>query len=175
MVKLPKPQNSDDTKKPDLDEGEQGVGAQTNAPPTRSRGGQFLKGVSGNRKGKPPGARNRITTKYHEMMLEAGEAVMRKVIEDAIAGAPTALKLVVPRICPIEYEPPMEIDLPSLETAGDCKQAHNTVIQGYLEGKITRSQAAMLVELIEKLWRRIDVAELEERLERLELAQGFRP
>jgi Family of unknown function (DUF5681) len=60
----------------------------------------FVKGQSGNPAGRPRGARNRKTRIVEAMLDAEDKGLVRQVIEQALAGDPTALRLCMERLAP---------------------------------------------------------------------------
>jgi Family of unknown function (DUF5681) len=70
------------------------------SPPGPERGRPFVKGRSGNPRGRPVGSRNRKTLAAAVLLAGEAEALTRKAVELALAGDPTALRLCIERILP---------------------------------------------------------------------------
>src|SRR5438045_1212094 len=114
--------------------------------PQRDGGGRYIKGVSGNPKGKPAGILN-AATRAAAMLLDASTPVLvSKAIELALNGKTAALKLCLDRIIapqrdqPIICEPPPEGEGPG--PAG----AIALIAAAAAEGTINPSQAATLCQ-----------------------------
>jgi hypothetical protein len=68
---------------------------------SRKQGGhRFQKGISGNPKGRPKGARNKTTT--------MAEALVQKVVSMALKGNTTAMRLCLERLIPPKREPTVQ-------------------------------------------------------------------
>jgi Family of unknown function (DUF5681) len=77
---------------PDLDlikQAEQGL---------RDRRGQFSRGHSGNPAGRPKACRDHANRAVQALLAEAGEALVQKAVELALAGDPAALRLCLERL-----------------------------------------------------------------------------
>ena len=59
----------------------------------KQRGRPFQRGQSGNPNGKPKGVRNRATLAAEALLDGEAEALTRKVVEMALAGDSTAMRL----------------------------------------------------------------------------------
>jgi len=70
------------------------------SPPEPVRGRPFVKGQSGNPRGRPVGRRNNKTLAAAVLLEGESEALTRKAVELALAGDPTALRLCIERILP---------------------------------------------------------------------------
>ena len=66
--------------------------------PTRGR--PFPKGESGNPAGRPKGARNRTTLLAEALLEDDAEPLMRKIIDDAMAGDRAARRFLASRLIP---------------------------------------------------------------------------
>jgi hypothetical protein len=103
----------------------------------RNPQGQFVKGQSGNPAGKPPGCRNQAT-RIAEALLDGGvEAVTRKVMEFALDGDPTAMRLCFDRIIAPRRTRPVHLDLPPIADAADIANAMAAVTAAVAAGAIT--------------------------------------
>jgi hypothetical protein len=130
--------------------------------------GRFRKGRSGNPAGKPRGAQNRAT-RFAEALLDGqADALVRKAVEMALSGDPTALRLCLERLIPPRRERPLEIKLPPLKTAADAVTAIAAIAAATAQGSITASEAAELSRLIENFVSSVKAQELAQRLELLE-------
>jgi hypothetical protein len=71
-------------------------------------GHRFQKGVSGNPKGRPKGARNKTTTMAEALLEGQAEALVQKVVSMALQGNTTAMRLCLERLIPPKREPAVE-------------------------------------------------------------------
>jgi Family of unknown function (DUF5681) len=141
----------------------------------KQRGRPFPKGRSGNPSGKPRGARNRLTILAESILDGEGEALLRKCIESALAGEPTALRLCIERIIPPRRDRPIRFRLPPLHSAQDAPAAMNAVALAVAAGNLTPIEATGMTKLIEGFVRATEAYQLEQRVRALEeLAKGKR-
>ena len=105
--------------------------------PGRGPGRRFAKGQSGNPKGKPCGARNKITLAAEQLLDGEAEALTRKAIELALAGDTTALRLCMERVAPVRKGRPVRLDLPPVITASDTLAAPSCGWELILRSEIT--------------------------------------
>jgi hypothetical protein len=96
-----------------------------------------------------------------------GAAIVAKLIEQAKAGEPWAVRLIVERVLP-RYERRVDVDLPRAETAADVGQAIADVIDLAASGELTLEEARGFMVLLEQQRRGIETSELAVRLELLE-------
>lgn len=115
----------------------------------RTSGGRFAKGVSGNPKGRPQGSRNKST-----QLLEALEADLErqvsKLLELALAGDPTALKIYWERVLPRQTGSRVECAFPRFRTGHDFAAAMIDVLREVAAGKLTPAEGMQIAELIER-------------------------
>jgi hypothetical protein len=141
----------------------------------RSRGRPFAKGQSGNPGGRPRGSMNR-STRAAQLLLD-GEAtpLSRKVVELALAGNPTALRLCLDRTAAPR-------PLGRARSAADRRRGRHPCILGAIKvvadvvgrGGITPGEGFALSQMIESFLRAIDASDFDSRLRQLEDAQSAR-
>jgi hypothetical protein len=66
-------------------------------PQHRPRGRPWVKGQSGNPAGRPAGCRNKATRAAELYLDGESEALVRKAVEEALAGGAVAMKLCLDR------------------------------------------------------------------------------
>jgi hypothetical protein len=115
---------------------------------SKQRGRPFTKGQSGNPEGKPKGVRNRSTLAAEALLDGEAEQLTRKAIELALAGDTIALKLCLERILPPRKDRTVMFSLPALENA-DRVASITAILEAVSEGRITPSEAEMVVKLID--------------------------
>jgi Family of unknown function (DUF5681) len=148
-----------------------------NAAPKQRRYG-FQPGQSGNPAGKAKGTRHRATMLAEALFDGQAEALVRKAIEMALAGDPTAMRLALERLCPPRRERPVNLAMPSIKAAGDLIVAASVLTEATAAGDITPGEAASLSMLVGNVAKAVETFELAERLSRLEeriAAQGGTP
>ena len=131
------------------------------------QGGRFQKGQSGNPKGKPKGTRNRTTIVSQNLLEGEAEALVRKVVQLALDGDLTCLRICLERLIPPKKEAPIEIDLPAIGAAADIPKFFAVLMAKLGEG-ITPSEARTAIDLAEVVCKSLGMKELEERLFALE-------
>jgi hypothetical protein len=99
-------------------------------------------------------------------------AITRKVIERALEGDSTALRLCMERIAPARRDRHISFAMAAIESAPDAVKAHGALIAAVAEARITPSEAAELAKLIDGYVRALQATEFEARLSRLEAAQS---
>ena len=128
----------------------------------------FQPGQSGNPAGKPKGSRNKTTLAMEALLDGEHEAITRKAIELAKDGDGLALRLCIERLLPPRRDRPVEFKLSKLETAADAATALSDILQAVAAGDLTPSEAEALGSLVAGFSRAIEIADLEERVTRLE-------
>ena len=82
----------------------------------RQRGRPFEKGNPG----RPRGSRNKVTVALERLLEGKGEAVVAKVVEEALQGQPMAMRLVFERLMGSRHERPLtDLNLPPIQSAAD--------------------------------------------------------
>ena len=126
------------------------------------RGRPFEKGNSGRR----PGSKNKTTVVAEALLRDEESALVRKAIELAKAGDVQMLKFLLDQILPKERL--VHVDLPPMDDASDAIDALGNIIEAVGIGQIAPSEAATLASLLEASARILNVAELAERLDKVE-------
>ncbi len=141
----------------------------------RSRG-RFRPGQSGNPAGRPPGALNAATRVAEQLLAGNAEAVVRKLLEKALAGDSRALAICAERILPgPRRDRPVSLDLPpQLATASDVVDALRKLYEQVCSGRITTNEGEVLARLLDGVRAGIETGELEARLRQLETAREAR-
>jgi hypothetical protein len=115
----------------------------------RTPEGRFRPGVSGNPDGRPRGSLNKTTLRMREAMEGEGPAIIYQLVEKAFRGDMQALRLVVPRIYPVQRERFVFLPLPEIHTDEDASQAISMVLAAIGDGQITPSEGQALVGMVE--------------------------
>lgn len=131
--------------------------------------GRFRPGESGNPAGRPKGSRNRASRLAAELLDGDAEAIVRRVISLAKEGNAIALKLCIERLVPRAGRT-VEIDLPTMQKAGDIAAAVQAVIEAAARGDLTIEEAERFMVLLEVQRRALETEDLAVRVEALELA-----
>ena len=125
------------------------------SPPGSVRGRPFVKGRSGNPRGRPVGARNKKTLAAAMLLEGESEALTHKAVELALDGDPTALRLCIERILPPCRERPVKFTLPPIENAADIAAAMTAVTAALARGIITPGEAERIANVVDTFARAI--------------------
>jgi hypothetical protein len=131
--------------------------------------GQFKAGESGNKRGRPKGARSQRNQLLDEMMAENDHArsIIQKLIESALAGDTQAANLLLSRYQPPyrQTHKPIEFKLsPDSTPLERCNELLDAVAGGYLPADV----GTLLINAVTALCRVAEVKEIEQRLALLE-------
>lgn len=113
----------------------------------------FQPGQSGNPAGRPRGARSRITMLVEELLAGNAEAIVRRLIEQASAGNPTAAALLGRSLLPQRKGATIRIDLPELEQASDAPTAIAAIYAAVCAGELTPADGNSLIRMVEAFLR----------------------
>ena len=134
----------------------------------QQRGRPFEKGLSGNPNGRPKGSRNATTLALEALLDGQANALTQKAIDLALGGDMAALRLCVDRILPPRKDRPVSFTLPTINSAQDAAAIVSSVLAAVAAGEITPTDAAEVGKLIDSYVKAYEIAELAERLERLQ-------
>ncbi len=137
----------------------------TDPKPTRKNNGTFSKGSSGNPKGRPKAE----TVALRKQLAPQAEAIIRQVIDQALAGDLVAAKLILDRILPPLKPVAAPVSIP-LEGGESLVAQAQAILSAASSGQISSDIAAQLIQSTANLTRIIESQELKPRLEALEAA-----
>ena len=133
--------------------------------------GRWLKGQSGNPKGRPQGLRHKATMAAEALLDGQAEALTQQAVQLALEGDVTALRLCLERILPARKDRPITVELPAITTAQDVVHASTSLIQSVSDGALTPAEAGELSKLVESAAKSIELRDLEQRITELEKAK----
>ena len=130
-------------------------------------GGKFTKGNKAS-PGRTPG-RSKVA-ELREKLAQDVDAVISIVREQALAGDPQAIRILLDRVLPSlrPVELPTPLDLPKGNLAN---QAH-AVVQAVADGNIAPSQAAQIISALGGVAKIVETADLLDRITALEEKQN---
>lgn len=130
----------------------------------RDSGGRWVKGRSGNPKGRKPGTGD-WRTKYRTAFEAAAPEIIQSIITSAISGDSTAQRICMERLVPPLKSTDSPITIPLSGGLGDQGRA---VLQSIAEGEITPGEAESIFRSLTAQARITELSELEKRIETLE-------
>lgn len=133
-----------------------------------SNPGAFVRGQSGNPRGRPKGARHKTILAMEALLAGEAEGLTRKAIELAQDGDTVALRLCLDRLMPVRKDRPVPFALPPIETTADLPKATGALLTAVASGEPTPFEAAELGKLVDAHVRAIEVTDVQVRLDALE-------
>ena len=133
----------------------------------KTRGTPFKPGNPGG-PGRPAGSRNKATLALDQIADDAGEIILRKIVESAEGGDMRAADLVLSRIWPARKGRPITLALPPISTAADVVNALGALADAVAGGDITPDEGSAVANVLEIKRRTIETADLESRISALE-------
>jgi hypothetical protein len=140
----------------------------TRSDQARDGRGRWLKGASGNPRGKPRGTRHRATRAAEDLLEGQAKKLTAKCIELALAGDTTAMKLALERVIPARKDRPVALALPPLEGTPDLPTVTAALLAATAAGELTPGEAGELAKLVEAHRRAVETVSLEARVAALE-------
>lgn len=128
----------------------------------------FVKGQSGNPRGKPKGVRH-ATTQISYALMEGNLAeVLATVIERAKSGDMAACRMIVDKVLPNTKDRPITLHLPPITDLDGVGKAQAKILQAVATGDITPNEGEKIASIVEARRRSIETIDLEARISRLE-------
>jgi hypothetical protein len=137
----------------------------------KQRGRPFPKGLSGNPRGRPVGARNAATLAAEQLLDGEAATITRKAIEMAKLGDTVALRLCFGRILPPRRDRPVHFVLPPLNATADATKAMAAITTAVACGELTPTEAEQMSSVVSAYVKTIETNEIERRLRVLEERQ----
>ena len=114
---------------------------------------RFQPGQSGNPAGRPPGSLNKKTLEAQALLAERAEEIVTNLMDRAMEGHGTAMRLCMDRLVPTGRNRPVAIELPVIKTPEDAELALTVVTDELAAGKLTIAEASALITLIDRMLR----------------------
>lgn len=127
----------------------------------------FKKGQSGNPAGKPKGAKDK-RTELRELLKPHAVKLVKKVVDLALAGDTTALRICIDRLIPPIREQALHIALPEVKDVAGCTAAQAAVLRAVTTGELLPGEAEALSALIEHQRRGLESSDHEARMRAIE-------
>ena len=127
------------------------------------------KGESGNPAGRPPGIKDKRTA-MRELLEPHAEDLVTKVVEMAMSGDTTALRICIDRLMPALKARDEPVDVPTF--VGSLGERGRAVLDALASGDLTPDQAATMLSAIGTQARIVEIDEIEKRVTALESVKG---
>lgn len=131
-----------------------------------NQAGKFAKGNPG----RPKGSRHKYVLAIQDILDGEVETLGRKVVELALAGDTVALRLCLERILPPKKDSSVAFDLPAISDAREAAAVAQAVLKAVSEGDLTPAEATVVMALVERFGRVLEISEFEGRIKALERA-----
>ena len=128
---------------------------------------KFTKGNAGG-PGRPKGWRSAANRALDQLASDGAEAVLKKQLEQAMAGDGRAAELVLRRAWSQPRGRLVEFEMPDVVEPNDVVHALDAVAGAIKSGQLTPEEGAAVAEVVEKQRRAIELATLEDRVRALE-------
>ena len=128
----------------------------------------FVKGQSGNPKGKPKGVRHSATQITYALIEGNLQEVLETVVERAINGDMTACRMILDKVLPNTKDRPVTIDLPEINDLNGVGFAQAEILQAVATGDITPNEGERIASIVEARRRSLETIDLEARISQLE-------
>jgi hypothetical protein len=138
--------------------------------PVRESNGHFAKGNPGG-PGRPRSV-GRGAAALDAIGTEVGEAVVRVIVEKALAGDLRAAEMVLSRAWPHRPGRQIEVAAPPLETISGYVPAAAAVAQAVMDGTVTSAEGRALSQVLDTQCRTIETVEQQRKLEDLQEEMG---
>lgn len=133
----------------------------------RNKDGRFIKGTSGNVKGRPSNS-----GAVAQLLIPSREDLVAVAVEMALNGDVAALKLCLDRIsAPVKPELPC-IEIPEFELAITPLEKANRIVNAVGTGQMSVDLGERLLAAISMYYKIYEMDLLEKRIERLELTKN---
>jgi hypothetical protein len=135
--------------------------------PVRRANGHFAKGNAGG-PGRPRKAVCDGAVTLDAIGADAAEAIVRAIVDKALAGDMRAAELVLSRAWPMRRGRPVEIDAPEVNDLSDVVSATGAVATAVMQGEITPDEGRALSAVLETQRHAIETIEMETQVEELQ-------
>ncbi len=108
-----------------------------------------------------------------ERIADSRDSLLDVLLERALEGDMSAMKLCIERLCPPQKEFPLPaMTLPAIEGAEDLPKATAALLKAAVSGGVTPSALAAMSAAVKAHIEAVQTADLAERIRKLEGAQG---
>ena len=134
----------------------------------RSPIGQFKKGVSGNRAGRPSGSRNKTTLACEQLLDGQSQQITAKLLEMALEGNIHAIRMCMDRTVPPRKERCIQLDLTPITCHQDRIQQFEDLTLAVAEGRITPGEGESVANILISQAKTLQLVEFARRLPEIE-------
>ena len=139
----------------------------------RTSKGRFAKGFAQNPTGRKAGSRNKATQAALSLMEGQLEQITQTLIDAALDGDMTAIRLILERLVPPCKEKALpQLNLPPVTDAASLPKLTAAILGAVADGRITPGEGQALAALANTHAKNLELAELEQRIAALERTQG---
>jgi uncharacterized protein DUF5681 len=124
--------------------------------------------------GRPPGSKNKVTQIVEQLAEGQAEQLAQKVLQLALAGDVSCLRMMLDRLWPPRRGQPVKLDMPPLKTPTDVLSAIRSLWSAIGEGHFTPDEASALSLVAERSMQVIAQQEILKRIEALEKDKELR-
>jgi hypothetical protein len=136
-------------------------------PMRKPRGRPFQPGNPG----RPPGSKNKITQMVEQLAEAHAEQIFKKVVELALAGDVSCLRMMLDRLYPPRKGQPVNVVMPPIKTSQDVLRAIASIWTAIREGHLTPDEASALSVVIDRSIPAIELHDITKRITALEEAR----
>jgi hypothetical protein len=124
--------------------------------------------------GRPPGSKNKVTRALEQLAEGQAEQLLRKVIEQALAGDVTCQRMMLDRLYVPPKARPINVPIPPINGREDALSAIAAIFSAIREGQLTPDETTALSLVVGRFIQIIDLQDHERRIAALEQARGKR-
>jgi hypothetical protein len=124
--------------------------------------------------GRPAGSRNKTTLIAEQLGDGQAEQLVQRVLELALAGDVSCLRMLLDRIWPPRKAQPINVTMPPINSSQDALAALAAICEALGEGRITLEEASACSSLVGRSIQLIELQDFERRIAALEEARDKR-
>jgi Family of unknown function (DUF5681) len=124
--------------------------------------------------GRPPGSKNKVTRALEQLAEGQAEQLLRKVIEQALAGDVTCQRMMLDRLYVPPKARPINVPIPPINGREDALSAIAAIFSALGQGQLTPDETTALSLVVGRFIQIIELQDHERRIAALEQARGKR-
>ncbi len=136
----------------------------------KSKDPRFKPGQSGNPAGRPKGSRHKASIIAEQLIDGQCEELVQRCISLALSGDTAMLKLCLDRLLPTKKSSPIKLKVPPIKNLTDLPKVTEVLGKAVFAGEIDPDSAERISRIVERHIKAIEIADIEERLSKLEEA-----